>query len=80
MILFRYYAGLVLQTRKFGHCYVHASKRIYSLTINDIVFIIGSYGKSIQYGGHKFKVSAKNVDGTPISTKILKTMLNVQVV
>jgi len=67
----------VLQTRTYGHTYVHAAVRAnvqfhYKHEINGVIFRISGYGRSLQAGGHKYKVHAVNsVTGKPVRTKEL---------
>lgn len=67
-----YYAKQVLQTRKYGHTYVHVSMRRFGgIEIDGINFYISGFGRSLQSGGHKYKVHATR-DGKPVSSKELK--------
>ena len=72
---FNYWKSLVLKTRQYGHCYIHAAKRIdlRPIILNGICFYWGSFGRSIQGGGHKYKVRAMK-DGKPVKTKDLQSM------
>jgi len=71
----------VLKTRNFGSCYVHAAVRMavdstWHHKFGDVVFSINGYGRSLQGGGHKYKVAAKYCEtGKPVPSKILKSLL-----
>ena len=73
----KYWAALVRQTRRFGHTYVHAAARQTVLgwkgiTIDGIRYTYCGYGRSVQYGGHKYKVHATNPEtGKPVLSKNL---------
>jgi hypothetical protein len=68
----------VMQTRKFGSCYVHTAVRMavdftWCHKVGDVAFSINSYGRSLQVGGHKYKVAAKYWEtGKPVPSKVLK--------
>ena len=70
----------VLQTRRFGSCYVHAAVRqavdnTWSHKVKDMAFSINGYGRSLQSGGHKYKVAVKYWDtGKPVPSKVLKSI------
>jgi hypothetical protein len=41
--------------------------------VDDVAFSINSYGRSLQVGGHKYKVAAKYWEtGKPVPSKVLK--------
>ena len=67
-----YYIAQVIKTRKFGSTYVHAGGRA-QFNYGDITFYITSYGRSLQSGGHKYKVLAYR-DGKPVKTAELRTL------
>jgi hypothetical protein len=74
----RYWAILTLQTRKHGSCYVHAKARAQSFGYkacdhDSMIFSWQSYGRSLQSGGHKYKVHAHYAEtGKPVPSKILE--------
>jgi len=66
-----YYSRLVKQTRQYGSCYVHSGMRV-NLKIDGISFCVTGYGRSLQGGGHKYKVYAYSIEtGRPVPTKDL---------
>lgn len=69
---------LALQTRKFGHCYVPVGirQKMYGGydKYDNIELSFCSYGRSLQGGGHKYKVHARYPDGKPVPTKVLKKL------
>ena len=67
-----YYIAQVIKTRTFGHTYVHAGGRA-QFSHGDITFYVSGYGRSLQGGGHKYKVSATR-DGKPVPTVELRTL------
>jgi len=74
-----YWIMLAAQTRTYGHTYVHASRRGFAGQIahqhGDVAFTYQSYGRSLQSGGHKFKVHAWNViTKKPVSSAALREM------
>lgn len=76
-----YWIALVVQTRRCGHTYVHAGARasapfsFRAFEHGDIVFSFTGWGRSLQGGGHKYKVHARHSDtGKPVPSKILKTL------
>jgi hypothetical protein len=74
----RYWAILTLQTRKYGSTYVHAPARAQSFghaacEHDGMIFSWQGYGRSLQSGGHKYKVHAYyTATGKPVPSKILK--------
>ena len=43
--------------------------------VGDVAFSISSYGRSLQGGGHKYKVAAKYCEtGKPVPSKVLKSI------
>jgi hypothetical protein len=53
-----YYKALVVTTKAYGYCYVHAGCRA-GATIDGVRYHIGGYGRSLQHKrGHKYKVYA----------------------
>ena len=75
-----YWIAQVGKTRKFGHTYVHANVRQETMAWkafehDGIIFSYSSYGRSLNSGGHKYKVSARYAaTGKPVSTKVLKAI------
>jgi hypothetical protein len=68
----RYYVAQTIKTRTFGHTYVHAGGRS-QFQHGDVTFYVEGYGRSLQGGGHKYKVKAYR-DGKPVSTKELRAL------
>ena len=67
-----YYIAQVIKTRQFGHTYVHSGAP-HELHHGDVTFFVTGYGRSLQSGGHKYKVSATR-DGKPVKTAELRTL------
>ena len=67
-----YYIAQAIKTRTFGHTYVHAGGRA-QFGHGDITFCVTGYGRSLQGGGHKYKVSATR-DGKPVPTVELRAL------
>ena len=67
-----YYITQVIKTRAFGYTYVHSGGRA-QFDWNDIPFYVTGYGRSLQGGGHKYKVLAYR-DGKPVKTAELRTL------
>ena len=67
-----YYIAQVIKTRQFGHTYVHAGAP-HELHHGDVTFFVTGYGRSLQSGGHKYKVSATR-DGKPVPTVELRAL------
>ena len=68
-----YWAALALTTRKFGSCYVHVGNRAgWTSPDNGILYRVSGYGRSLQSGGHKYKVHATDPSGKPTSTRDLR--------
>ena len=71
-----YWSWLVGQTRRYGHTYVHTGARSIiphcgiSREIDGISYHWESYGRSLQSGGHKYKVYATR-NGKPVPSKEL---------
>ena len=73
-----------MQTRRFGSCYVHSAARrngnhswsAHCVTLADgrgVTFSWSGYGRSLQAGGHKFKVHARfSATGLPVPSKLLR--------
>ena len=78
----QYWAALALHTRTYGHCYVHARKRAPGGIVGiyeGIVFFHGSYGRSLQAGGHKFKVHARyEGTGKPVPSEVLRGIISIK--
>ena len=65
-------SSYVLQTRRYGSCYVKAGDRPNFGTIDGITYSYASYGRSLQNGGHRYKAHANYADtGKPVPTKLL---------
>ncbi|CAB4136079.1 hypothetical protein UFOVP296_12 [uncultured Caudovirales phage] len=68
----KYYASLAIQTRKYGHCYVHAGMRADWTGDNGILYRVTGYGRSLETRrGHKYKVHAVGYHAKPVSSKVL---------
>ena len=70
-----------MQTRRYGHTYVHSGARataqfsFRAFEHNGIIFSFTSWGRSLKTGGHKYKVHARYADsGKPVPSKILKNL------
>ena len=63
----------VLQTRRYGSTYIHAANRDAFGLIDGVEYGWGSYGRSMQAGGHKHKAYARR-DGKPVPTVELKQL------
>ena len=75
----RYWIALTRQTRRFGHTYVHSGARAQSghraFEHGNIVFSFTGWGRSLNTGGHKYKVHARYTDsGKPVPSKILQNL------
>lgn len=68
-----YYIAQVIKTRTYGHTYVHAGARA-QFSYGEITFHIASYGRSLQSGGHKYKVTA-TLAGKPVKTAELRALV-----
>ena len=71
----QYWKALAAQTRRFGHTYVHAAARAAvmgwkGITIEGIHYTYAGFGRSLESGGHKFKVRA-HCGGKPVPSKEL---------
>jgi len=74
--------GYVFETRRFGATYVHSCVRRSvmgwqgaeaTLDGRAVRLTFGSYGRSLQAGGHKYKAWARYTDtGKPVPTKALR--------
>jgi hypothetical protein len=70
-------SAYVKQTRTFGYTYVHAAIReacnqYDCIPASPILFRLSGYGRSLQGGGHKYKVHAINREtGRPVPTASL---------
>jgi hypothetical protein len=67
-----YYIAQVIKTRTYGHTYVHSGGRA-QFDHGNIAFRVTSYGRSLQSGGHKYRVLAYR-DGKPVPTAELRTL------
>lgn len=70
-----------MQTRHWGHTYVHAGARaaaqfsFRAFEHDGITFSFCSWGRSLSKGGHKYKVHARYTDnGKPVPAKVLKNL------
>lgn len=66
-----------LQTRKYGHCYVRSAMRPdwSGVTDGDLRLTMSPYGRSLQSGGHKYKVHATNAEtGKPYPSTFLRSL------
>ena len=65
-------SSYVRQTRRYGSCYVRVADRPNFGTVDGITYSFRSWGKSLAYGGHKYKAHANYADtGKPVPTKLL---------
>lgn len=78
-----YWAKQTLTTRRYGSTYVHTGAREEAESKLDtlgeentggIRFSFKGFGRSLQTGGHKYKVHAYR-DGKPVPSKELKALL-----
>lgn len=76
-----YWVAQTLHTRRFGATYVHAGARasapfsFRAFEHGGVTFSFTGWGRSLQGGGHKYKVHARHSDtGKPVPSKILKTL------
>lgn len=76
-----YWIALTLQTRRFGHTYVHSGARrqaafsFRAFEHDGVIFSYSSYGRSLNGGGHKYKVHARHpATGKPVPAKVLKVL------
>lgn len=76
----KYWVGLTMQTRRSGHTYVHVGARAATqfsscaFEHDGMVFSYAGWGRSLNTGGHKYKVHARYADsGKPVPSKILAT-------
>lgn len=76
-----YWVALTLQTRRYGHTYVHSGARescdfaFSAFHHENIAFSYEGYGRSLLSGGHKYKVHARYIDtGKPVPSKVLKAL------
>ena len=73
-----YWIAQTLTTRRFGHTYVHAGARaeadfaFRAYQRGEITFSYTGWGRSLQGGGHKYKVHASYADGRPVPSKVLR--------
>ena len=77
----QYWIGLTLQTRRYGHTYVHAGARastqfsFRAFEHNGVIFSFTGWGRSLNTGGHKYKVHARDAEtGKPVSSKVLRAL------
>lgn len=76
----QYWVALTLQTRRYGHTYVHSAARagakfpFAAFEHDGITFSYSGYGRSLTTSkGHKYKVHARR-DGKPVPSKTLKSL------
>lgn len=67
-----YFAAQALQTRSYGHVYVHVGAPA-EFQHGEITFSVSGYGRSLQSGGHKYKVHATR-GGKPVPSTELRTL------
>jgi hypothetical protein len=67
-----YYKAQALKTRQFGHTYVHAGAP-HEFEYSGIYFSVSGYGRSLQSGGNKYKVSATR-DGKTVPAAELRAL------
>jgi hypothetical protein len=67
-----YYKAQALKTRQYGHTYVHAGAP-HEFEYGGIYFSVSGYGRSLQGGGHKYKVSATR-DGKTVPAAELRAL------
>lgn len=78
----RYWSTLTLQTRTYGHTYVHALARKIAPFAHQackhegIRFSYSGYGRSLTTAkGHKYKVHARYAaTGAPVPSRVLKSI------
>lgn len=78
----RYWVVLVLQTRRFGHAYVHVGARhspgfaSRAFEHGNIVFSYTGFGRSLTTRkGHKYKVYARCAEtNKPVPSKVLRSL------
>lgn len=68
-----YYIRRALETREYGQCYVHVGMRCVMRVFDGREYHVSGYGRSLQSGGHKYKVHAR-IEDKPISTKELSKL------
>jgi hypothetical protein len=64
-----YYIAQAIKTRQFGHTYVHAGAP-HQFEHGDITFYVTAFGRSLQSGGHKYKVLAHRDSKTVPTTEL----------
>lgn len=76
-----YWIAQTLKTRSFGHTYVHAGARhkpsfaFRAFEHDGIIFSYTGWGRSLNTGGHKYKVHARYADsGKPVPAKVLRSL------
>ena len=77
----QYWVKRTLQTRRYGHTYVHTGARAATQSSfcafehDGVIFSYTGWGRSLNSGGHKYKVHARYADsGKPVPTKILSAL------
>jgi hypothetical protein len=76
-----YWIVQTLQTRRFGHTYVHSKARQQAefssraFEHDGIIFSYTGWGRSLNTGGHKYKVHARYSEtGKPVPSKVLRAL------
>ena len=76
-----YWIAQTLKTRHFGHTYVHTGARhspgfaFRAFEHDGIIFSYTGWGRSLNTGGHKYKVHARYADsGKPVPAKVLRNL------
>jgi|694.fasta_scaffold03227_1 hypothetical protein len=73
----------VQSTRRYGYCYVHRIVRKSAFSFDGVLGEVAGrrvrltwtgWGRSIQFGGHKYKAHARYDDGKPVPTKLLRSI------
>jgi hypothetical protein len=76
----QYWIAQTLNTRRYGHTYVHAAARASAFGYlafehDDITFSYRGWGRSLNTGGHKYKVHATYAEsGKPVPSKVLRSL------
>ena len=77
----QYWIAQTLKTRRYGHTYFHAAAlaeadfAFRAFEHDGIIFSYTGWGRSLNTGGHKYKVHARYADsGKPVPAKVLRTL------
>jgi hypothetical protein len=77
----QYWIAQTLKTRRYGHTYVHAGARhspgfaFRAFEHDGIIFSYRGWGRSLNTGGHKYKVHATYAEsGKPVPAKVLHSL------